>query len=189
VVSKCDPLTQLLPADLLAAAARGGARRGGAAWLRQGKQVVRRKVLHAASLACYTVARCRVSQPTTYDATHSFVKAKEEAERLQARAEALVARRGGALQRAEKLQAERYRRDAAALRAIGDAMRATFRALCARGDASLEYAASGPTLFEAGVSVHAKPPAAEWVRFEQLSGGQQALVAVALQLACQVCPR
>eukprot|EP00964_Phaeocystis_antarctica_P156781 scaffold126637_cov51-Phaeocystis_antarctica.AAC.3 len=57
--------------------------------------------------------------------------------------------------------------------------------LLTRGDASLEYGASGPTLFEAGVSVHAKPPAAEWVRFEQLSGGQQALVAVALQLACQ----
>ena len=98
-----------------------------------------------------------------------FVKAKEEAERLHARAQALVARRAGALHRAEKLQAERHRRDAAALRAIGDAMRATFRALCARGDASLEYGASGPTLFEAGVSVHAKPPAAEWVRFEQLS--------------------
>ena len=72
-----------------------------------------------------------------------FAQAKEEAERLQARAEALVARRGGALQRAEKLQAERYRRDAAALRAIGEAMRATFRALCARGEQVSESSQSG----------------------------------------------
>ena len=39
-----------------------------------------------------------------------FVKAKEEAERLHAQAQALVARRAGALHRAEKLQAERHRR-------------------------------------------------------------------------------
>ena len=169
MASKCDPFNSLTTTttDVLAAAARGGARRAGAAGLRQGKHVlVRRKESHAAPLARYTLARWRVSQPTAYYSTNYFAQAKEEAERLQARAEALVARRGGALQRAEKLQAERYRRDAAALRAIGEAMRATFRALCARGDASLEYGASGPTLFEAGVSVHAKPPAAEWVRFE-----------------------
>ena len=37
-------------------------------------------------------------------------QAKEEAERLHAQAQALVARRAGALHRAEKLQAERHRR-------------------------------------------------------------------------------
>ena len=37
-----------------------------------------------------------------------------------------------------------------------------------------------------GVQVSAKPIDSEWMRFEQLSGGQQAIVSVALNLSFQV---
>ena len=67
------------------------------------------------TLRC-TAARCRASQHSTPHgapllySTPALLKAKEEAERLHAQAQALVARRAGALHRAEKLQAERHRR-------------------------------------------------------------------------------
>mmetsp|Transcript_9362 Transcript_9362/g.29756 ORF Transcript_9362/g.29756 Transcript_9362/m.29756 type:complete len:98 (+) Transcript_9362:92-385(+) len=68
-------------------------------------------------------------------------------------------------------------------------LRETFRALCDDGDASLEYASTPAVLFEEGVSIRARPPQSEWSHFEELSGGQKALVAVALQLALLIAAR
>ena len=47
------------------------------------------------------------------------------------------------------------------------------------------YADAPSILFAEGVSIAVKPPHGEWTRFEILSGGQQALVAVALTMALQ----
>ena len=78
-------------------------------------------------------------------------------------------------------------------------LRSTFRSLCHNGDCNLEYATQASILFSEGVAIAVKPPRAEWSRLEQLSGGQQALVAVALNLSlhqvhmpalfCSVLPR
>ena len=87
--------------------------------------------------------------------------------------------------RVEVLQRERSRRFLRGAQAIGDALRATFRSLCKHGDAALEYADVPSILFAEGVSIAVKPPHGEWTRFEILSGGQQALVAVALTMALQ----
>ena len=87
--------------------------------------------------------------------------------------------------RVEVLQRERSRRFLRGAQSIGDALRATFRSLCKHGDAALEYADVPSILFAEGVSIAVKPPHGEWTRFEILSGGQQALVAVALTMALQ----
>jgi len=87
--------------------------------------------------------------------------------------------------RVEVLQRERSRRFLRGAQAISDALRATFRSLCKHGDAALEYADVPSILFAEGVSIAVKPPHGEWTRFEILSGGQQALVAVALTMALQ----
>ena len=86
-----------------------------------------------------------------------------------------------AIDRAAALQ--RSRRFLAGVAAIDAGLRSTFRALCKHGDASLEFAAEPSILFSEGVSIAVKPPKAEWTSFEQLSGGQQALVSVALNLS------
>jgi len=85
--------------------------------------------------------------------------------------------------RVDVLQKERSRRFLGGVAAIDAGLRKTFRSLCKHGDASFEYASEPAILFAEGVSLAVKPPRAEWTRFESLSGGQQALVAVALTLA------
>lgn len=82
--------------------------------------------------------------------------------------------------RVESLQSERSRKFLSGLKVIDGGLRSTFRALVKHGDCCLEYASQTPSiLFSEGISITVKPPRAEWSRFEQLSGGQQAMVAVA----------
>lgn len=106
--------------------------------------------------------------------------ARRQAEALEANDLAEASSR-----RVEVLQRERSRRFLRGAQSIGDALRATFRSLCKHGDAALEYADVPSILFAEGVSIAVKPPHGEWTRFEMLSGGQQALVAVALTMALQ----
>lgn len=86
------------------------------------------------------------------------------------------------VRRLEVLQAERSRRFLSGMSTIDSVLRSTFRSLCRHGDCTLEYAVQPSILFAEGVTFAVRPPRAEWTRFEQLSGGQQALVAVALNL-------
>ena len=83
----------------------------------------------------------------------------------------------------ETLQAERSRAFLRGLCAIDAGLRTTFRALCKHGDCAFEYASQPTILFAEGVRLSVRLPQGEWTRFEGLSGGQQALVAVALNLA------
>ena len=85
--------------------------------------------------------------------------------------------------RLQRMLDERSRKFLRGIEMIGTGLQSTFRSLCKHGDCQLEYSAQPTILFTEGVSIVAKPPRAEWSRFEQLSGGQQALVAVALNLA------
>ena len=85
--------------------------------------------------------------------------------------------------RVETLQAERSRLLLVGLRAIDAGLRETFRSLCRHGDCALEFASEPAVLLAEGVGIAVRPARAEWTRFEQLSGGQQALVAVALNLS------
>jgi len=112
-----------------------------------------------------------------------YLEAAGEVKRLRADSEAEQAALRDALRRLESLTAERGRVVLGKLSEVDGRLRATFRALCDDGDASLEYATTPAVLFEEGVSIRARPPQSEWSHFEELSGGQKALVAVALQLA------
>ena len=86
-------------------------------------------------------------------------------------------------ERVEALQGERLRIFLRGLTAIDDGLRQTFRAFCHHGDCTLEFSETPALLFSEGVSLAVKLPDGEWTRFETLSGGQQALVAVSLTLA------
>jgi chromosome segregation protein len=87
------------------------------------------------------------------------------------------------VQRLERLQSERARRFLRGAQAIDTGLRSVFRSLCKHGDCTLEYSSEPSILFTEGISIAVQPPHAEWTRFETLSGGQQALVAVALNLS------
>ncbi|EOD07160.1 hypothetical protein EMIHUDRAFT_448505 [Emiliania huxleyi CCMP1516] len=135
---------------------------------------------------------CRLAAAKRTTLAEALKKASIEVRRLTLRAEeadfegrrrALDAALRDALRRLESLTAERGRVVLGKLSEVDGRLRATFRALCDDGDASLEYATTPAVLFEEGVSIRARPPQSEWSHFEELSGGQKALVAVALQLA------
>jgi chromosome segregation ATPase len=112
-----------------------------------------------------------------------YLEASAEAGRVEASLKARRGELGATVRRLSSLSAERGRVFLAAVGELNSRLRETFRALCEQGDASLEYATEPSVLFEEGVSIRARPPRSEWEHFEALSGGQKALVAVALQLS------
>jgi len=114
-----------------------------------------------------------------------YLDASAAATRRQAELVPLKKRLQATTAKIEGYQAERGRIFVGVLREVDARFRDIFRALCEHGDCSLEYPLQPAALFAEGISVLAKPPRSEWTRFEQLSGGQKALVAVALQLALQ----
>ena len=117
------------------------------------------------------------------DALEAYLAAVSAVSRLSAEVDSTRAEAEQSARRVEVLQAERSRTFLAGLRAIDDGLRTTFRSLCKHGDCTLEFASEPSILFTEGVGIAVKPPRAEWTRFEMLSGGQQALVAVALNLS------
>lgn len=112
-----------------------------------------------------------------------YLEAAAEAARVEAGLRARRSELGAAARRLSSLSAERGRVFLSAVGELNGRLRETFRALCEQGDASLEYASEPSVLFEEGVSIRVRPPRSEWEHFETLSGGQKALVAVALQLS------
>ena len=116
-------------------------------------------------------------------ALESYLASVATVSKLSAEAEAVRSQADQSAKRVETLQAERSRAFLAGIRTIDAGLRATFRSLCRHGDCTLEYASEPSILFTEGVGILVKPPRAEWTRFDQLSGGQQALVAVALNLS------
>ena len=113
----------------------------------------------------------------------AYLQAAAEAAKLSSAVGATRADLEASSRKVETLQAERSRTFVRGLTAIDAGLRATFRALCRHGDCSLDYATQPAILFVEGVRIAVKLPQGEWTRFEGLSGGQQALVAVALNLA------
>ncbi|KAF8068237.1 dscc1 [Scenedesmus sp. PABB004] len=100
-------------------------------------------------------------------------------ERARAAREAAVAAREALLDR-------RY---AQLLGGLNGALEGTYRRLSGGGAATLAYTPERSLLFVQGVSLHAQPDGGAWRRFAALSGGQQALAALALSFALQaLCP-
>jgi len=104
-----------------------------------------------------------------------------EAQLRQLRAQALDTART-----VEAITAERARIFVPALGEIDRELRTCFRSLVPNGACCLDFSTQPQILFAEGVQVSAKPADSEWMRFDQLSGGQQAIVAVALNLSFQV---
>jgi DNA repair exonuclease SbcCD ATPase subunit len=86
-----------------------------------------------------------------------------------------------------QLVAERYNKLASALRCINEPLAGIYRQLTGGvGDAYCSYTLEKTLLFREGVTLHVRPDHKRWRTFAMLSGGQQALAALALSFALQV---
>ena len=82
---------------------------------------------------------------------------------------------------------ERYNKLASALRCINEPLAGIYRQLTGGvGDAYCSYTLEKTLLFREGVTLHVRPDHQRWRTFAMLSGGQQALAALALSFALQV---
>ena len=70
------------------------------------------------------------------------------------------------------------------------ALSEAYRSLCVQGDAHLRYSREPVSLFKDGVLMYAKPDRSQWREGKSLSGGQQAILGLALNMGFQmVCTR
>jgi chromosome segregation ATPase len=74
----------------------------------------------------------------------------------------------------------------AALSALNASLPRVYRALAAAPSADAHCGYSTIQLFTEGVALEVRPPGQRWRPFGALSGGQQALAALALSFALQV---
>lgn len=87
----------------------------------------------------------------------------------------------------EALAEERYTKLAAALQLVNKPLSSTYRVLTGgMGDAYCSYSLDRSSLFREGVQLYVRPDQGKWRGVGSLSGGQQALVALALSFALQV---
>ena len=85
---------------------------------------------------------------------------------------------------------ERYEKLAGALKGINEPLAGIYRQLTGGvGDAYCSYSLEKTLLFREGVALYVRPDHHRWRSFAMLSGGQQALAALALSFALQVIAR
>lgn len=120
-------------------------------------------------------------------ALEADLHALKQLTRAQAQLSPLEAQHDAAVAEHERLVNERYSRLSTALQDVNAKMSVIYRTLTAgQGDCYCSYTLERHLLFSEGVSLHVRPDQHRWRQFASLSGGQQALAALALSFALQV---